>query len=1069
MRTRNARPSQVHGLTSIAVAIAACGLVLSGCSALSGTDTAPSFGGAAVDDRTYVTDQAIEPLELPAAAGGDGALTYSLDPDVPGLTFDQATRTLVGAPTQTGEYRMTYTVTDADDNTDAGDADTLTFTITVQVPAPADTAPSFGAATVDDRAYVTDQAIEPLELPAAAGGNGALTYTLDPEVPGLTFDRAPRTLNGTPTQTGTYAMTYTVVDDDANTTEDDADTIEFTITVQAPAPIDTAPSFGGATVDDRTYAVGQAIAALPLPAATGGDGALTYTLDPEVPGLTFDQATRTLDGTPTQAGTYAMTYTVVDDDANTTEDDADTIEFTITVQDTAPSFGGATVDDRTYAVGQAIAALPLPAATGGDGALTYTLDPEVPGLTFDQATRTLDGTPTQAGTYAMTYTVVDDDANTTEDDADTIEFTITVQDTAPSFGGATVDDRTYAVGQAIAALPLPAATGGDGALTYALDPDVLGLAFDQATRTLSGTPTLAGTYAMTYTVMDADGNTDAGDADTLTFTLHVIAAASYRYRGSGDQVFVLNPDGEQLDDARYVLDLGDASAEVYLVATNTALNSADPEVERLDPGPAGAEGRRAPPRPPSSGPTEERAWITEFNNNAPLGGRSAGGSGRLRAQSRRAVAEGDRFTFTDRRSGVLIPVPATARSVVTDGAATAAFWVADRDWGPDCRGAGPCVTGEMVDAMADRFFRPGAGNDIHDWVTAIYGEPWGPHRYSDLIPPEAAGEIHVLLFDIKEDGAPRPGECRIVGYFWAAHNYLQTAVSAERLVFFMDSAYFAIADGPTWDVTDRRPSVVISTLAHEFQHMIHFYQKRVLRRAASETWLNEMASEVAEDLVADKMMVSGPRGVASDDPTAGEPGNRRGRLPYYNLFNDRQVTKWDSVIADYAVNYALGAYLARTYGGAELFRKIVQSDRSGVDAIEAALGALGHDVSFGQVLADWAVATLLSDNTAAPRLYRYNPGTWSTSHSGGEQFRLGSINLHHYRYEPPAIVSDCVGPDLANRPAQEGPYLHSLRSFNARTQPPHSNMYATLGRNTGTVLLSVSAGTGNRITVVVKE
>ncbi len=1257
MRTRNACPSQLHALTSIAVAIAAGGLVLSGCSALSGTDTAPSFGGVAVDDRTYATDQAIEPLELPAAAGGDGALTYSLDPDVPGLTFDQAPRTLGGTPTQAGTYAMTYTVVDADDNTDAGDADTIEFTITVQVPAPTDTAPSFGGATVDDRIYAANEAIPALPLPPAAGGNGALTYSLEPEVPGLTFDQATRTLNGTPTQTGAYAMTYTVVDDDANTTEDDADTIEFTITVQAPAPIDTAPSFGsatvndriyaaneaipalslpaaaggngaltyalepevpglafdqairtlggtptqagtyrmtytvvdadgntdagdadtieftitvqdtapsfggaavddriyavdqaiaalplpaatggdgpltytlepevpgltfdqatrtlggtptqagtyrmtytvvdadgntdagdadtieftitvqdtapsfgGAAVDDRIYAVDQAIAALPLPAATGGDGPLTYTLEPEVPGLTFDQAPRTLDGTPTQAGTYAMTYTVVDDDANTTEDDADTIEFTITVQDTAPSFGGATVDDRTYAVGQAIAALPLPAATGGDGALTYTLDPEVPGLTFDQATRTLDGTPTQAGTYAMTYTVVDDDANTTEDDADTIEFTITVQDTAPSFGGAAVDDRTYAVGQAIAALPLPAATGGDGALTYALDPDVPGLAFDQATRTLSGTPTLAGTYAMTYTVMDADGNTDAGDADTLTFTLHVIAAASYRYRGSGDQVFVLNPDGEQLDDARYVLDLGDASAEVYLVATNTALNSADPEVERLDPGPAGAEGRRAPPRPPSSGPTEERAWITEFNNNAPLGGRSAGGSGRLRAQSRGAVAEGDRFTFTDRRNGILIPVPATARSVVTDGATTAAFWVADRDWGPDCRGAGPCVTGEMVDAMADRFFRPGAGNDIHDWVTAIYGEPWGPHRYSDLIPPEAAGEIHVLLFDIKEDGAPRPGECRTVGYFWAAHNFLQTAVSAERLIFFMDSAYFAIADGPTWDVTDRRPSVVISTLAHEFQHMIHFYQKRVLRRAASETWLNEMASEVAEDLVADKMMVSGPRGVASDDPTAGEPGNRRGRLPYYNLFNDIQVTAWNGVIANYAVNYALGAYLARTYGGAELFRAIVQSDRSGVAAIEAALAALGHDVSFGDVLADWAVATLLSDNTAAPRLYRYNPGTWSTSHSGGERFRLGSINLHHYRYEPPEIVPKCVG-DL-NRPAQEGPYLHSLRSFNARTQPPHSNMYATLGRNTGTVLLSVSAGTGNRITVVVKE
>ena len=168
--------------------------------------------------------------------------------------------------------------------------------------------------------------------------------------------------------------------------------------------------------------------------------------------------------------------------------------------------------------------------------------------------------------------------------------------------------------------------------------------------------------------------------------------------------------------------------------------------------------------------------------------------------------------------------------------------------------------------------------------------------------------------------------------------------------------------------------------------------------------------------------------------------------------------------------YALGAYLARTYGGAELFSEIVQSDRGGIDAVEAALEALGHDVSFGEALADWAVATLLSDNTRVPARYRYNAGAWETSGIGGQEFRLGSINLFNYRWDPPEIVSECIGPDLANlSEAQEGPYLHSLKTFNERTQPPHSNMYATLGRNTGTIRLTVSAATDNRITVVVKE
>ena len=836
---------------------------------------------------------------------------------------------------------------------------------------------------------------------------------------------------------------------------------------------DTAPSFGGATVDDRTYAVDQAIAAVPLPAAAGGDGALTYTLDPDVPGLTFDRATRTLDGTPTQAGTYRMTYTVTDADGNTDAGDADTLTFTITVQvpaptDTAPSFGSATVDDRTYATGHAIAPLELPAAAGGDGALTYTLDPEVPGLTFDRATRTLSGAPTQAGTYAMTYTARDE-----QNRADRLTFSITVQpDLAPPRFRTTVPDKSYAVGRRVD-LALPAADGGSGTLTYSLRPTIRGLTFDAGRRTLRGVPVKADTTAMTYTVRDEQNRTDE-----LTFTIliHTNSPSILRYRGSGDQVFVLNPDDEQLRNTWFTLQLGDASTEVYLISTNTSDRyRARLQIAPLDPGTAATHGRRAPaedgPEPLASGLSPERV-ITEFNDSLPRWEGSAGGSGRLRTQSQGGVAEGDRFTFPDITSAGFPAIPSTARKVVTDGAATAAFWVADRDWGPNCRGAGPCVTGEMVDAMAGRFFRRGAGNDIHDWVTAVYGEPWGPHGAPGLIPPEAADEIHVVLFDIGGDGAPGPQECCIIGFYTPLHNHLQTAsppfdLSAERLVFFMDSAYFAVPEGPTWDVTDRRPSRVISILAHEFQHVIHFYQKQVLRDAASETWLNEMASEVAEDLVAHKAMVSGPRGVAHDDPTAGAPGNLRGRLPLYNLFNDMRVTKWDGAIADYAVNYALGAYLARTYGGAELFRAIVQSDRSGVDAIEAALAATGHDVSFGDVLAGWAVATLLSDNTAAPHPYRYNPGTWSTSRSGGERFRLGSINLYHYRSVPPE--HPYIGPGLANRPAQEGPRLRSLQSFNARTQPPHSNMYATLGRNTGTLHLSVTAEGIARITVVVKE
>ena len=68
----------------------------------------------------------IETLTLPEASGGNGVLSYTLSPDVPGLSFDAGTRQLTGTPGTAASYNMTYTVTDED-----GDTDTLDFAIAV--------------------------------------------------------------------------------------------------------------------------------------------------------------------------------------------------------------------------------------------------------------------------------------------------------------------------------------------------------------------------------------------------------------------------------------------------------------------------------------------------------------------------------------------------------------------------------------------------------------------------------------------------------------------------------------------------------------------------------------------------------------------------------------------------------------------------------------------------------------------------------------------------------------------------------------------------------------------------
>ena len=913
---------------------------------------------------------------------------------------------------------------------------------------------------VDDQTFRAGRTIlSPVVLPAAVGGIGALTYSLSPDVPGLTFDADTRTLSGTPTTADTYAMTYSATDNEDRTAR-----LHFTITIDPysavralVSEITAGRSSGVPRLEDVPEPNGGPAVSVSGSEAFVAGGAVFLNVRP-VGGGAIDKLLVSIGG-------ESFGYYEVD------------------LQDTASSY-------RLV------------------GHIPFDLDPAMlEGCVAVSAVDTSGavGAPDCHPMYSIPVNFADVQVTVSWDSAADLDLHVADPAGAEVYYGRPRVASGGAMDLAANAdceLNTPQDGRSNEHITWALGPPPAGIYEVRVSHWKS-----CGAHATSYVVsiynhgrtstfsgsFTGPGDDDDGRGIGRVITLFQVGddpaperapRLSSSYRGSGDQVFVLNPNGEVLDDTLYTLDLGNALAEVYVVGTASNYH-VDPQIERLDLREAVAKGRRAAvqeqyepaPRPSASEAALERSWITDFNNGPPLTSTTVAQIQPPRVQPQRtAASEGDTFTFTDENeAGDFVDVPATARRVVADGPNTLTVWVADREWGAGCVIAEQCVTQEMVDALADRFLRPG-GDDIYDSLTAIFGDPWGPHDLPFLIPPEDNGNFHILLFDIEEDGIPSPGEGRIAGYFFSLHYYLHdpedpdTLASAERLIFFVDSPLFADQEGPTWEVTDLRPSDLISTVAHEFQHMIHFYQKRILHGTRSEAWLNEMASEVAEDLIADKMMVNGPRAVAYDDPTAGEFPIARSRLPKYNLFNDIQVTRWNSSIANYAINYALGAYLARTYGGAELFSHIVQSDRAGVDAIEAALDALGHDVSFAEVMANWAAANLLSDNTEAPVPYRYNPGTWTTSHAGGQEFRLGSINLYNYVFVPGGLPNpDFIGPDYALRLAHRGPYLHSLRGFNARTQPPHSNMYTTLGRNSGSLRLSVTADTQNIITVVVKE
>ena len=108
------------------------------------------------------------------------------------MTDADAARASFDAPMDPGALVFRLTVTDAGGMT-ASD----TVTVTVR-----DLAASFGGATIPALVLERDRGMEPVVLPPATGGNGAVVYSLTSRpggLAGLVFDATSRRLSGTPT------------------------------------------------------------------------------------------------------------------------------------------------------------------------------------------------------------------------------------------------------------------------------------------------------------------------------------------------------------------------------------------------------------------------------------------------------------------------------------------------------------------------------------------------------------------------------------------------------------------------------------------------------------------------------------------------------------------------------------------------------------------------------------------------------------------------------------------------------------------------------------------------------
>ena len=409
----------------------------------------------------------------------------------PGLTFSQVVSTIntaviSGTPTTAGTYSFTVQATISvylTENTLVKQA----YTVTIAAPAL-----SVASTSLPDGVVGVSYSQNLM----AVGGYGSGTYqftliqgsTLPPglqlSLSGLIF--------GTPTTGGSYEFAVQVISISPFGGNPVTVSAEISINISAQPLTVTTTSLPAGTVG---VPYSQTLA------ASGGVPPYAWQLSSgNTPGgLTLNQYSGTISGTPATAGSFSFQVKVYD-----SQQGSATGSFVIRI-----AAGALTITTSSLPAGTLGASYTATlAATGGAPPYTWSASGLPSGLSISSA-GVISGTPTAAGSFSVTVQATDS-AQVTATKAYSVTVAAALTITTATLPGGTVG-TPYS--QTLAA------SGGTAPLTWSVSTGTLptGLTLS-ATGSLTGTPTAAGTFTFTIQVADATRATA-----TKSFTITVAA------------------------------------------------------------------------------------------------------------------------------------------------------------------------------------------------------------------------------------------------------------------------------------------------------------------------------------------------------------------------------------------------------------------------------------------------------------------------------------------------------------------------------------------------------------------
>lgn len=306
-------------------------------------------------------------------------------------------------------------------------------------------------------------------------------------------------------------------------------------------------------------------------------------------------------------------------------------------------------------------------------------------------------------------------------------------------------------------------------------------------------------------------------------------------------------------------------------------------------------------------------------------------------------------------------------------------------WIPNVTGTVSISTAQMICAKFELTYR-----DIRDVFGAEEERIYYPEAGSfKLVPMQtlsdteltasSSNRVNILVYDLAADGVTNG--TTLTGYFHSKDYF----PNAEDLAVITGGAFSYPAGASIMGCSnegkylyidshyaDSNFNLAVSTIIHEFQHLIHWGSKVMKTGSLSPNWYNEMLSMMCEDLFCSKLGLTD-----EDTPLA--------RLPLFNAnwyaagleYRDGSGLQ---LLMSYAYPFAFGDWMMRNFGGKAVVSAMASNAGMGVPSIEQAAGR-----SMDELLKYFAASCAVPDSASLK-------GTGSSSF-GSSPDNLKPLNL----------------------------------------------------------------------------